>query len=105
MSYEQIHAMNDRASPKQMMVYKHSLLLFKIWNERIYSRDWLALNFQQNFNERVEGVMIFETSILKIGKNLVTNRLKIINGLIDFGWLNLNINTFKLKCKSKFLNV
>ena len=70
MSFEQIHAMNNHATPQKMMIYKHALLLFKIWKERIYSKDWLALKFQQNFNERTNLVMIFETSKLKIGKNL-----------------------------------
>ena len=70
MSFEQIHAMNDHATPPKMIIYKHSLLLVEIWNESIYSKDWLALKFQQNFNERTNLVMIFETSKLKIGKNL-----------------------------------
>ena len=67
--------------------------------------NWLALNFQQNFNVRTDTVMIFETNNLKIGKNLATNRLKLINGLIKFDWLNLNITTCKIYCKSKFLTV
>ena len=41
--------------------------------------------------------MIFETSNLRIGEHLAANRFKIINGLIDFSWLNLNINTYKIK--------
>ena len=49
MSYEQIHAINKRATPKQILLYKHSLLLFKVWNDSIYSKEWLALHFQQNF--------------------------------------------------------
>ena len=93
MSFKHIHAMNNSATTPKMMIYKHSLLLFKIWNESIYSKDWLALNFQQNVNERTNFVMIFETINLKIGKNLVTNRLKIMNGLINFDWLNLKLNS------------
>ena len=82
MSFEQIHTINKRATPMQMMIIKHAILLHKIWNETIYSKQWLALNFQQNFNERNESVRIFETNKLKVGKNLVVNRLKVINGLI-----------------------
>ena len=73
MSFEQIQVINKRATPKQMMVYKHAILLYKVWNDSIYSKQWLALNFQQNFNERVNTVNIFETSNLKVGKNLVAN--------------------------------
>ena len=86
-----------------MLLYKHSLLLHKICNEPIYSMDWLDLDFQQNFNERRAKVMIFDTSRRKIGKNLSTNRLKIINGLIKQDWLNLSMNLYKIKCKLLFL--
>ena len=87
----------------QMMIIKHAILLHKIWNETIYSKQWLALNFQQNFNERNESVRIFETNKLKVGKNLVVNRLKVINGLIKYEWLNLNFTTFKVTCKKEFM--
>ena len=104
MSYEQIHAINKRATPKQMMLYKHSLLLYKIWNDAIYSKDWLALNFQQSFNLRCNKVKLYETSNYKVGKNLSPNRLKVINGLIEFDWLNLSSNSYKINCKKLFLS-
>ena len=89
MSFEQIHAINKHATPQQIMIYKHSLLLYKIWNDSIYSKDWLVLNFQQNLNEKCTHLMLFESSNFKVGKNLPTNRFKIINGLINFDWLNV----------------
>ena len=67
-SYEQIHAINNHATPKQVMTYKHSLLVYKIWNGKIYSRDWLALNFHQNFNVCSFFIMILETSKIKVEK-------------------------------------
>ena len=103
MSFDQIHAINKRATPSQILKYKHSLLLFKIWNDPIYSQEWLALNFQQNFNARNSTVMIYDTSKIKIGKNSPTNRLKIINGLIKYDWLNLSLNSYKIKCKQLFI--
>jgi hypothetical protein len=102
-SFEQIHVINKRATPKQMMIYKHAILLYKVWNDSIYSKQWLALNFQQNFNERVNTVNVFETSNLKVGKNIVANRLKIINGLIRYEWLNLGMNSFKIMCKKELM--
>ena len=62
--------------------------------------NWLALNFQQNFNEHV---MLFESSKLKIRKNLSPNRLKIINVLLDYDWLNLSLNSYKVNYKAEFL--
>ena len=104
MSFKQIHTINKRATPSQILLYKHSLLLFKIWNTDTYSQEWMTLNFQQNFNSRNSTVMIFDNSNLKVSKNLPTNRLKIINGLINFDWLNLSMNTYKIKCKHMFLS-
>ena len=101
MSYDQIHSINNRATPNQMMKYKHALLLFKIWNVPIYPKEWLALNFQQNFSARGTQVRIFETNKLKIGKNLTVNRLKLINGLIEYKWLNMKPDTYKFKCKTQ----
>ena len=67
-SFDQLHQLHKRATPTKMMAYKHSLLLFKIYNNNIYSKEWMALNFQQSFNDQVSTVQIFYTSNLKIGK-------------------------------------
>jgi hypothetical protein len=37
----ELHAINDRATPFQMMQYKQALLLFKIFNENTASPDWI----------------------------------------------------------------
>ena len=103
MSFDQVHSLNNRATPSQMMSFKHAILLYKIWNDQNFSKEWMALNFQQNFNERRLTVNVFETNNLKVGKNLPVNRLKIINGLIKYEWLNLSMNSFKVLCKRFFL--
>ena len=103
MSFDQVHSLNNRATPSQMMSFKHAILLYKIWNDQNYSKEWMALNFQQTFNERNLTVNVFESNNLKVGKNLPVNRLKIINGLIKYEWLNLSINSFKVLCKRVFL--
>ena len=78
-----------------MMIFKHAVLLFKVWNEKIYLKACLALNFQQDFNERNDSAMIFETSKLKVGKHFIANRLKIIISLIKYKWLNLSLTRSK----------
>ena len=102
-SHDQVHSLNNRATPNQIMIFKHAILLYKIWNEKVHSKEWMALNFQQNFNERNNTVNVFETNNLKVGKNLPVNRLKLINGLINYEWLNLSANSFKVLCKREFL--
>lgn len=86
-----------------MLLYKHALLLHKTYNDTKMSQEWLSLNFQQNFNNRNEMVNIFDTSKFKIGKNLLVNRLKVINGKIKLDDLNLSREAFKIKYKVVFL--
>ena len=52
LSFERIHAMNNRATPHNYMLYKHSLLLFKIYNTRLNETEWLALNDFQILTSR-----------------------------------------------------
>ena len=65
--------------------------------------DWVDLTLQQNFNGRVENVQIIDISRMRVGKNILTNRLSVINNKIDYKWLNLSKDTFKIKCKDLFL--
>ena len=97
MSFDQLHISNKRATPLQYMAYKHSLLLHKIFNNSMCTKDWLSLNFQQTFNVRNNFVNLVDTLRLKVGKNIAINRLKIVNGKIPYYWLNLTWNTFKVK--------
>ena len=85
------------------MSFKHSLLLHKIFNNQIYAKDWLSLHFQQTFNSRNQTLRVFDTLKTKIGKNIVINRLKLINGKIEYEWLNLSWQSYKAKCKSIFM--
>ena len=102
-SFNQQHIVNKRATPIQIMAYKHSLLLHEIFNNSIHTKDWLSLNFQQTFNAHNNCVKLVDTSRLKIGKNIAINRLVVINGKIPYDWLNLTWNSFKIKCKRLLL--
>ena len=103
MSHEQIHRLQKRAMPMDMMKYRLSIQLYKIYNRHIDNDDWLDMNVQQNFNARSSFVKINDYSNLKIGKNIMTNRLGILNNQIDYDWLNLSLTSFKLRCKALFL--
>ena len=56
------------------MKYKHSLELDKIFNGEGARDDWMDLNIQQNFNNRMDCV---NTIILrlKIGKNIISKQI------------------------------
>lgn len=104
-SYKKLHYINNRAMPEQMMYYKHALLLYKTYNESTPTKNWLTLNFQQNFNNRNNTLRVFSTSNYKVGQNLTSNRFVVINGILNLDWLNESFDTYKVKCKDKFLKV
>ena len=61
----------------------------------------LAESFAELFGSKVD---IVGNSNTKVGKNLLVNRLVLINDKIKFDWLNLSLDGFKLKCKNIFLS-
>ena len=83
-SYEQLHKLQGRATPTNMMKYRLSIQLFTLYNGEDMSDDWLDLNHQQNFNNRQKYVQINDVSKTKIGRNILSNRLGILNNQIDY---------------------
>ena len=102
-SYEQLHRLHKRAAPMEMMKYRLAIQLFKIYNGAMINDDWMDLNNQQNFNERHNSVQIFDTSRLRVGKNIIMNRMTSLNRQINYDWLNLSLTGYKLKVKELFL--
>ena len=86
-----------------MMKYRLSIQLYKTYNGAIINDDWMDLNNQQNFNQRFNHVQIFDNSKLKIGKNIIMNRMTCLNRSIKYDWLNLSLTGFKLKVKELYL--
>ena len=93
-----------KSNPPQMMKYKLALQLHKLYNNENMSDDWLSLFFNQNFNGRNSKANFRDTSNHKIGKNLIANRLSTLNNEIEYDWLNLEKESYKLKCKILFLS-
>ena len=68
MSYVKWHEINKRGTPEIFCLYKHSILLHSLYNTHKPHLEWLALNFNQNFNSREKTLKIFNNSNYKIGK-------------------------------------
>ena len=95
--------MEKRALPNDLMQYKLSIQLYKVYNGDNMNDDWQDMNVQQNVNARNNLFQISDYSRLKVGKNVLANRLRILNNQIDLDWLNLSLNSFKIKMKNVFL--
>ena len=100
-SFERLHNLMKRPTPKELMELKHALLLHKVYNSEIPNQDWLDLFFNQNFNNRNTKVNFIDTSTYKQGKNLLTNRFTCINNKIPYEMLNWKYGAFKIWCKKE----
>ena len=87
-----------------MITYRLAPQLYQIHNLTTQNNDWLDYNFQQNFINRMNKVQIIDRSNLRIGRNCMMNRLTCLNGKIDYDWLNLSFESYKVKCKALILD-
>ena len=72
-SYERLHTICNRATPHQVAQYKYSLILHKSYNDQQQGSDWLLINFNQNFNARINTLFFSKTNRYKDGNNLLAN--------------------------------
>ena len=86
-----------------MCEYKHALQLHKLVNLELPTSDWVDLNFQQNFNNRLGTFKFVKTNNYKIGLNLMCNRLTCIDKKMEFEWMTSGFECYKIYCKNIFL--
>ena len=98
-SFESLHRMSKRATPKKLMKYKLALCLHKIYNADFNSKEFIRLNVNQILTSRQEKYFFLKSNNIKVGINCLANRFYTLNGLIPLNWLNNTIETFKVKCK------
>ena len=103
-SYIDLHRKYARALPNDFYLYRHSLILFKIFNQMIPENDWLEVNSQIVCTRRQKYFEIHNLSTYKVGNNILSNRLSCLNKKIDLDLLNLPFNSFKIHCKRLFLS-
>ena len=46
---------------------------------------------------------LVDMSNLRVGRNILVNRLSVLNNQIKHGWMNCSLNTYKVKCETLFL--
>ena len=86
-----------------MCIYRHAVLLYKLFNNIICENEFVLLNFQLYDNERAQKLVFLKDQKYEAGKNILLNRFTELNNMIDKDWLNLSLETFKIKCKTIFL--
>ena len=66
-SFERIHSINNRATPEKILLFKHSLSLFKLYNLNAPIIEWCALHFDQILTSRQTKLKIKKSNKLKVG--------------------------------------
>ena len=56
-------------------LYKNLLLLHKLYNKKTVENEWKCLNLQQQFSVRGDLLKVTKTSKLKVGNNIMVNRI------------------------------
>ena len=65
--------------------------------------EFVQLNFQLVDKERISKINFIKRQNYDVGKNILPNRMHLLNNKIDKNWLDLSLNSIKLKCKDLFM--
>ena len=87
-----------------ILLYKTALSLFKLYNNDFNPLEFALLNFNQILTGLQRNFITLKSNVRKVGINCLANRLTVINNKIPLNWLNLSLDTYKIKCKKLFLN-
>ena len=102
-THTQIHNSADRAMPDQMLNYKHAILMHKLFTSCQPDQEFVLMNFQFNQNPRLPPANFFSRQNFEVGNNILLNRFSHLNNKIEKSWLELSLDSFKIKCKKLFL--
>ena len=103
LSFIRIHEAYNRATPENFLIYKHAIMLHKLYNSNTYTNEWVQLNYNQILTSRQINFISSKSNRTRVGLNALANRLYILNNKIPLSWLNMSISTFKVHCKKKLL--
>ena len=101
--FHELYTNTKRATPNQYMLYKLAICLYKLYNVEYNPIEFVLLNMNQILTGRQTHFNSIKSNHFKVGINSLSNRFNELNNKIPLAWLNLSLNSFKIKCKSLFL--
>ena len=99
----EIRRMSERALLEKMCLYRHAIMMFKLFNNIICENEFEQMNFQLYDNDRFPKITFIKNQRFDVGKNLLLNQFCYLNNRIDKRWLDMSLETYKVKCKAMFL--
>ena len=92
-----------RALPEKMCLCKHAITMPKHFNKIYCEDEFLHLNFQLTDNDRSTKINFIKNQNYEVGKNILLNKLHVLNKQIEKSWMQMSLASFKIKCKDMFL--
>ena len=104
-SFINVHKINNKCTPNQIMLYQISLSLYKLVNESNMPSSTAFIKLMEQIVCTSRQVMfeMHRTNQSKIGMNAIENKLYHINKLIVMDKLNWSFTRFKKHMKLQFL--
>ena len=103
LSHTEIHNQAKRAMPDNMCMYKHALMLYKLLRSDLCDDELMYLNFQIADGRRSTKFKFIKNQNYDVGKNILLNRMHILNDRIEKSLIDLTLTSYKVKCKELFL--
>jgi hypothetical protein len=102
-THTEIHNLAERSLPHTFCLYKHALLMYKLFNSCVPDLEYFHLNFQLLDNQRSNKLCYRKSINHEAGNNILLNRFAHLNNKIEKDWLNMNFLAYKIRCKALFL--
>ena len=102
-THTEIHNLAKRGLPENVCQYKHAIMIYKLMKNELCEDEFVQLNFQLVNNARSPKLTFIKRQNYEVGKNIILNRMYVLNNKIYKSWLSLFIDTFKVKYKDLFL--
>ena len=103
LSFENVHKLSKKCTPKQIMLYQISLKLHKVLNDPNLKTETINVIEQSVFTSRQITFEILRDNRTKIGMNTQANKFYHITKMIGLEKLNYNFVHFKKIMKIQFL--
>ena len=98
LTHTEIHNLAKRALPENVCIYRHAIILYKLMRNELCDNELMWLNFQIVDNARSLTWSFITRQTYDVGKNILLNRMHILNNEIEKNWINMSLNTYKVKC-------
>ena len=101
-SFRMLHKKYNRSTPKIFALYQTSLNFYFAHKNvpNNYPRELETVVLNERRNERFTFV---RNNRFKVGLNLLKNRLRSITNIVDKSWIDLNVESFKLRSKIRII--